>query len=191
VQPTPGTTLDVLSAVSCTASTACIAVGHTGFSDPLAEEWNGSGWATQATVSPPGASLSTLTGVSCVSSATCIAVGSILDPIGDGTNLTLAEQWTGTRWDVLASFNPTGTTRNSLSGVSCANAGVCTAVGYFFDSGGTQLALAEQWTETTGWQLESTPRPTGSTGSLLSGVSCTTSRNCTAVGVYGDATGTV
>jgi len=42
----------------------------------LAEHWNGSTWAIQATPNPAGAAVSMLSGISCVSSTTCTAVGS-------------------------------------------------------------------------------------------------------------------
>ena len=62
IQPTPnpsGATFSYLNGVSCTAATACIAVGYsrnsTGTDLALAERWNGSSWRIQPTPNPAGA----------------------------------------------------------------------------------------------------------------------------------------
>jgi hypothetical protein len=41
----------------------------------LAEGWNGSTWAVQATPNPSGSATSNLNGVSCTSASACIAAG--------------------------------------------------------------------------------------------------------------------
>ncbi len=64
-----GSTSAPLSGVSCTAATACTAVGYRWSNGPLAtlaEVWNGSAWAVQPTPSPSGqGGPSVLSGVSC------------------------------------------------------------------------------------------------------------------------------
>jgi hypothetical protein len=45
------------------------------------------------------------------------------------------------------------------------------------------VTLAEHWDGAT-WAIEPTPNPTGAVGSYLTGVSCTASTTCTAVGQY-------
>jgi hypothetical protein len=62
--------------VSCATARACIAVGFdngNGFTNALAERWNGARWVVQRTPHLPGASQ--FLGVSCPTPRACIAVG--------------------------------------------------------------------------------------------------------------------
>jgi hypothetical protein len=86
----------LLSGVSCTAANACTAVGDYDYGSisadygTLAERWNGTTWAIQATPNPTD---SQLNGVSCTSATACTAAGdySGSSPYG----LTLAERYLG------------------------------------------------------------------------------------------------
>jgi hypothetical protein len=188
VEPTPGTTLDFLDAVACVTPASCTAVGQTGFSDPIADRWDGTSWVAQAPPSPAGASQTTLVGVACPSRRACFATGSALYASGDGTNLTVGEQWNGREWDVQTTFNPSGATAFSLNGVSCSSARACMAVGYYFDATGTRLALTEEWDGST-WTVQSTPNRPNAADTALGSVSCVSAEDCTAVGSYGDGIG--
>jgi len=89
----PGATTSVLSGVSCTSSSACVAVGYyvNGSSDDVvfAEAFTTTGWTILSPVIPTGASSSELSGVSCLSATSCTAVGSY----NNGTNtVALIEQ---------------------------------------------------------------------------------------------------
>jgi hypothetical protein len=83
IQPTSNkgkSTQDELEAVSCSTATSCAATGqYTGtgkVTKSLAEYWNGSTWAIQATPNPAGTTLAALYGVSCPAPATpCTAAG--------------------------------------------------------------------------------------------------------------------
>ena len=185
--PNPaGATASGLSGVSCTAATACTAVGEftdsSGTQQTLAEAWSATGWSVQTTVNPSGATASALTGVSCRSATACTAVGNSTD--SSGTQTTLAESWNGTRWAVQTTPEPSGAAAGGLTGVSCTSVSACTAVGDYTDAHGIQLTLAEGWNGTT-WAVQSTPNPYTLTGDVLEGVSCTSASVCTAVGVDG------
>jgi hypothetical protein len=159
-----------LEDVSCTAVSACTAVGGwnlgSGYS-PLAERWNGSSWSIQSTPAPPEAKWTFLWGVTCVASNDCIAVGGA----GASQNLhsTLVERWNGSSWSIVSTPNPEGT-KSELRSVSCVSANDCWAVG---NSKGT-TALAEHWNGTA-WSINS---PTLSSG--LTDVSCSSSSSCVA-----------
>jgi hypothetical protein len=170
----PGT--GALSGVSCTTPTACTAT-VIGFNQALAERWDGTSWTLQAAPGSP------FNGVSCTSATACTAVGEG----DDGTFLpgTQAEAWDGTSWTIQPTPNPSGA--SSLSGVSCTSATACTAVGYS-NNGSTDLPLAERWDGST-WAIQTTPTPSGATDSSLSGVSCSSATECTAVGSYDDSSG--
>jgi hypothetical protein len=180
------------SGLACTSARACAAAGAfspgAGETDvTLAEAWNGTRWAIEATPSPVGAGTDTLfDGVSCVSARACTAVGSYSKTPTLG--VTLAEAWNGSRWRIQATPNPKGATGSFLQAVSCASKNACAAVGSYLTRSGAMLAFAETWNGTL-WRLQATPVPAGSSGSRLAGVSCTSPRACTAVGAYTTSTG--
>jgi len=77
VSPNPeGSTNTVFQGVSCVASSPCVAVGDWNNSKswlPMAQEWNGSAWALDATPNPVGATETIIEGVACRTG--CLAVG--------------------------------------------------------------------------------------------------------------------
>jgi hypothetical protein len=147
----------ILTSVSCSSATECVAVGS-GFGGApgtqlaLAERWNGTSWTVQPTHSPRGAVSSSLSGVSCPSSSMCVAVGS--QTTSAGRTFVLAERWNGVSWAVQAIPSPRERTNPSLSGVSCASANTCLAVGRYTNSDGQTVPLAERWNGTS-WTLQS------------------------------------
>jgi hypothetical protein len=182
IQPTanPSGGSSTAAGVSCTSENACVAVGgfrpsgNPGGTDvALAERWSGAGWSIQPTLGPNGS----LAGVSCASKLACVAVGSYTR--ADGSEATLAESSDGDRWSIQPTPHPSGAVAAFLSGVSCAPAGGCTAVGTFTNTAGQSQTLAERWNGTR-WSIQRTPNPDGQ-GSL-SGVSCASARFCIAVG---------
>lgn len=170
-----------LFGVSCVSATACTAVG-TAFSKiarrnvNLAETWNGTSWRVRAIPNPKGSVNGSLHGVSCTSRSACIAVGSYDTATGRG--VAVAERWNGTRWRIQAVPKPATSTR--FAGVSCSTAHACTAVGDYSGTGGTR-PFAEAWNGTR-WHIQAVPLPHGSPGGILSAVSCTSPRACTATG---------
>lgn len=169
-----------LNGISCTAASACTAVGEWvdgATTVTLAERWNGSSWSVQSTPSPSGASSSALGRVSCVSATNCVAVG---DSYNGTVTSTLAETWNGTSWTIRSTPNVGGQQTSQLNGVSCTSVSACTAVGYSATAS-TGQPLAEAWNGAT-WSIQTTPSPSGSTYSQLNGVSCTSTTACTAVG---------
>jgi hypothetical protein len=167
-----------LFAVSWSSATSCTAVGDyvtsAGSTQTLAVRWNGSTWSVQATPDPAGSTNDTLQGVSCASVTSCTAVGSYAPPAG--LPRMLAEHWNGHTWSVQPSPAPAGSSFASLSGVSCASAVSCMAVG-----GSDAGALAEQWNGGT-WSVRAVPAPGGRRIFSLPGVSCASATGCTAVG---------
>jgi polyisoprenoid-binding protein YceI len=149
----------------------------------LAERWSGGQWAIQPTPSPGTGGIGQLTGISCLSATDCTAVGIISTQTA--SNSTLAEHWDGTSWTVVPSPDPAGTTVTDFTGVSCASATSCTAVGVYDTSGNRphELPLAEQW-DGTSWTVTRLPLPAGITaGDLDGGVSCPSATYCIAVGI--------
>ena len=176
-----------LADVSCPAVTACVAVGETSgqpnanVNSTLAEAWNGTTWALLSTPNPSGTVSNILASVSCTSAVACVAVG--FSYTSAGPLAPLAEIWNGTAWIIASVPLPAGATAGQLRGVSCVAAGACEAVGTYTPLTGNGMALAESW-DGAAWSIQSTPNPTGGTYSTLSGVSCTSTTACTAVGLY-------
>ena len=186
VTPNPsGATSSMLTGVSCTAATACTAVGSFATGPAvkptraLVERWNGTSWTTQTAPAPSGATSTSLSGVSCEATA-CTAVGSYISSAA--AQLSLAEQWNGTSWVVEPTPKPSNAVFSQLNGVSCAAAMACTAVGsYILTPSGLTVTLAERWNGSS-WTIQTTPNPSGASGAELNGVSCTAATACTAVG---------
>jgi hypothetical protein len=199
IQRTPkprGAAESFLNGVSCTSPTACTAVGggiysigpftFIGGGVLLAERWNGSRWSIQRIPVPRAAS--GLSGVACVSRSFCIAVGSTAGSTGQ---VPLAERWNGTAW-TLQRIPAPGSLGDFLWGISCTSNTACTAVGdSAVDSSLDTHELAERWHVTATergrddlvvkWSLQATPSP-GDAFRSLRGVSCASTRACTAVG---------
>jgi hypothetical protein len=182
----------VFTAVSCTSPTFCEAVGvqfgPEGGAYTLANIWNGTKWSRQAVPNPPGDYYNELDGVSCASSSFCEAIGDY--PPEQGTFVTLAESWNGTKWALQTVPTPTVSTRSGSFGVSCPSSRFCEAVGWN-DTGGVtapQVTLADSWNGTK-WAVQTTPNPTGASPADFYGVSCTSSGFCEAVGNYSSTSG--
>ena len=91
-------------------------------------------------------------------------------------------------WSIVPSPNPTGVTSLGepvgssvfLYGVSCVNATNCTAVGSY-DIADFGYTLVKSWNGSA-WSIVASPNPSGGGGPILTGVSCVSATNCTAVG---------
>ena len=154
-------------------------------------------WRSGTVTAPSGPPDAALTDVSCVSRTLCMAVGSSdygFDRLGTsllGPITTFAEQWDGSSWSALPS--PTTGPNPVLVSISCVSPTFCVAVGATHTEGRQGIAgqgasrdsraLLEIW-DGSAWRLRATPISTARSNAL-SGVSCTSSRFCTAVGSSG------
>jgi hypothetical protein len=178
-----------LSGVSCTSAPSCTAVGNyednTGNYHALAEHWDGSAWTVQTPVTPPGVAFVDLFGIWCASAANCTATGYYTTGVTSGPGAALVEHWDGSAWTREPTpANPPGSNVSLLAAVSCTSAASCTAVGAsFYNSSPRVRTLAERWNGSR-WTIQPTARPSRSIGYGLSGVSCTSTASCTAVGGY-------
>jgi hypothetical protein len=172
-----GATYTQLNGVSCTAVSACTAVGF--YTDSkgewsLAERWDGSRWAIQ----PSGTTRGAFYAVSCSSATSCMAVG------GSGPG-QLAEIWNGSTWVFSLGGIWNGAASNFLDGVSCIAGSACIAVGYTRNPGGSTgvFTLGVERTASGTWKLLNTVNPSA-TANTFSAVSCTSDGGCLAVGQY-------
>ena len=142
---------------------------------------HGAMWLIPEVPNPKEAKSSSLAGVSCASSEACTAVGHYVN--SSSVEVPLAERLSGKTWKAQEPKIPTGAKSSSLSGVSCASSEACIAVGHYLNSSSVEVPLAEKWNGTE-WTIKEPKTPTGAKSSSLSGVSCTSSEACVAVGHY-------
>ena len=128
--------------VSCSSATACTGAGRSG-ELPLAERWNGTEWKVQTTPKPEGAKNISLAALSCPSTTSCTAAGTYKNSAEKW--VTLAESWNVFGWAVQSTPNPEGAKETHLVGVSCSSSVACIATGYYRNSAGTVVTLAESY----------------------------------------------
>jgi hypothetical protein len=119
----------VLTSVSCSTPTFCVAVGYSenpGISAAIAEIWNGTTWTLRPPPNPAEGTggYSSLEGVACTGPSTCQAVGIYYD---NGTYPSLIEVWSGSAWTIVTSPNVPDA-ENNLTSISCTSDSACMAV---------------------------------------------------------------
>ncbi len=182
--PTPSPVeggMPALQGVSCTSSTACMAVGTFGDSgiedeQPMAVGWNGASWSLLTTPSVPSGVEGGTTSVSCVSQSACMAVGS--GSAADGSQRQWADWWDGSGWSLESVPSPGDFA--GLDSVSCASSSACIAVGSYIVAG-VVTPFAERW-DGSGWTFEPMPSPAGVLGAQPAQVSCPSLTACEMVG---------
>ncbi len=179
-----------LLSTTCTSETACRAMGYYensgGTVVTLIEAWNGTAWEQQESPNPSEAKESRLNGDFCYWISGCVAVGDYKN--SSGSIVTLAENWRGASWAVLTTPNPSGAKESVLSAAGCGTPEDCMAAGYYVNSSGTKVTLAERFSLGS-WALVTTPNPSGAKESVLDGVSCESFTDCMATGYYVNSSG--
>jgi hypothetical protein len=188
-----------VSVISCTSAGTCSAGGHYRdaaghFRAFLVGEVQGS-WGTASPV--PGldtldlGAVSDLISVSCASAGNCAAGGYYSDANNYSHAFVVNEvngSWRAAQEVAGLATLDTGGSR--VTSVSCASAGNCAAVGYYWGASDNQVAFqatevrgtwraAKQIPGTATISAENTVQPTS--------VSCASAGNCAAVGTYRDA----
>jgi hypothetical protein len=160
--PNPGGTGDAdvneFISVTCSSASRCWAAGTYGnLASPATFineifRWQGSKWSKVPVPNPDGTgggAQNELFAVYCGSAANCWAVGSYGSISGGvGTILNEALHWGGSKWRLVATPNPAGTSdgdANELEGVRCTASANCWAVGDQQASNGPDLGVALRW----------------------------------------------
>lgn len=168
-----------LEGVSCTATSACMAVGWYSVMPfgyvGMAERWDGSRWSIVEPAQPQGLRFFA---VSCTSRVACTAVASTVG------STTIIERWNGRLWTVQKRLP-----NWDLYGVSCWSRSGCVAVGdKVHASGGVFYVVtsAMNW-DGSRWVSHRVPDPAAGAdnGDGLNGVSCSSATMCVAVGELG------
>src|SRR5581483_2645760 len=195
--PSPGTDAQLYTNV-CVSRSDCWAVGFRGTSTMTtlnqALHWTGKRWRVVSVPQPvkmAGGFRSSLNWVACTSASNCWAVGYYDNAAGAELNEALL--WNGRKWRLVKTPQPgkssSGNEESFLYGVSCASSSDCWAVGGYTNAGGVTVNQALRWNGKM-WSKVSTPQPqaTGSEpGNVLYSVTCTSTANCWAPGIRGQA----
>ena len=181
-----------LEGISCSSVGNCTAVGS--YADNAGTDGSGNGqamaaietsgtWTRAAEVkAPEPAEGAGLGGIWCSSVGNCTAVGSYTDS-SDYQRGMAATETSGTWARATEIPAPAKAEGASLGGIWCSSVGNCTAVGSYDKSVNVEAMAA---TETSGTWARATEviTPAKAEGASLSGISCSSAENCTAVGQY-------
>jgi hypothetical protein len=175
--------------VECPSPRLCFAVGQwdnvkSGRAEVLLLQWNGKMWSIRHAPHPPPKAIdSGLAAITCSSGTSCFAVGTYSKSKYLGQSLV--QQWNGRGWAVVGSPNPPKPNNQvvGLTGVSCASATSCLAVGHGGTSGedATPTPLSLRWTGAR-WVIVSTPTAPRYSLYALNGVACPAGNACLSVG---------
>jgi len=190
--PVPsGATVTVLHGVSCVSkpSPECIAVGEWGTLSPptmnnYAALWNWSSWKLLKISDVKSSDLNELYAVSCLSSSWCAATGQYVPGSVDHEEAE-SQFWNGSSWTYKATVEPPPIDEPWLYGVSCTSPKFCLAVGDDTDTSNpsVQPTLAEVWNGSS-WKERPSQNPAKSSGDVLAGVACLSTKSCDAAGYY-------
>jgi hypothetical protein len=172
-----------LSAVSCPSAASCFAVGiaFARTSQTVISHWDGSRWSIMTSPNPAGAVDPFFGGVSCPTTTSCFATGSAEYGV-NRTARTLIEHWNGSRWSIVNSPDPSGSTSAELHGVSCHSSSSCFAVGSY-TAGEIARPLVERWNGSS-WSITPSVEPAGASYVSVDWVSCAATTSGVAVGSY-------
>jgi hypothetical protein len=124
--------------------------------------------------------------ISCALATDCLGIegtSSLSD--GGPSRPTRVARWNGSTWKGVSVTLPRGTKSDDLLGVSCKGAKSCLVVGDYYAStsqNATSHVLALSYNGTSLKPTSTVPLPKGTSDAVLTGVSCTTTRHCVALG---------
>ena len=142
--------------------------------------------AAEAALAADGDTASGSPFISCVLATDCLGVeGGSSQRVGGAPARPRIARWNGSSWKGVRVTLPTGAKSVDLTGVSCRGAKSCLVVGDYYTStsdSATSHALALAYNGTSLRPTATVPLPTGANGSMLTSVSCATTRHCVALG---------
>ena len=182
---------------SCALPGNCVTVGEYNDKAMVARAFaateSGGTWHRAAEIAlPAGASTSapaTATAVSCPAPGGCVAVGTFSDQLNNSQSFTLTENkghWRHASVFTKVPSNAAANPQPALNAVTCPIPGSCVAVGDYLTGGGATAAFAAfrhggHW---LGGLHVKPPANAAPSPAILTGVSCTTTPFCAAVGFY-------
>jgi hypothetical protein len=175
-----------LGDVSCVTAKSCVMIGSATTSAgarTVVDTWNGAKWTMHAAALPAGLAETGFYGLSCVSASHCVAGGTSISK--SFAVLPLLATWNGKVVTLMTAPAPKGHGFATITDVSCVSATRCVAAGV----GGVSLSASASrsygFTDVLAgrtWKATAIGWPKGSASSGLAAVSCSSPRNCVAVG---------
>ena len=182
---------ETLNAVSCTATSFCLAVGTNLSSEPDSADapsgfvgafgayrWNGTNWTETPSPAPPSLASGWLDAVSCVTPSYCMATGTGFPPVSSSSPIgsldAVVELWNGQSW---SNTNFPGTDA-SASGIDCITTRWCMSIlqpGQCVACGGQVSAAL--WNGSS-WQLTPISGLTSPGGGPSFSLSCASTSFC-------------
>jgi len=179
---------DQLQGISCPLAGTCVAAGfypNAGVYHTLTESNAGAGWQVVSSPNTSSSLTNVLNGITCTSASNCWAVGYAANSAG--LDATLIEQYNGSAWAIVSS--PSSGADSVLSSVACVSASNCMAVGGYTNGATSPTqTLVEQWGGTS-WTIVSSPNTSTTEANNLNSVTCLSTGDCWAVGVFYNGTG--
>lgn len=187
----PGEKNGDLRAMSCFSSTRCFGVGAYGGSggtgNTLVESSNKGVWSVVSSPNHGGGKFDKLEGVLCISLEYCVATGEYLNTESGEKGAILAEEWEGTKWNLMSPIENPGKQKNGkLRSVVCVEVASCRAVGNWGTEIGIGVPGSETWNGTE-WKATQLPMPGAAEFGELFGISCATANSCLGVGIWREA----
>lgn len=176
-----------LDAVTCLSATDCWAAGEAFYGSvarSLTMHWDGIAWEIMESPNTAIDRSNYLTDITCASSSDCWTVGWSANS-NAMQDQALAMHWDGAAWSIV-STSPVETSdevQTALEGVTCVSSSDCWAVGHSENAVDFQ-ALIQHWNGVS-WIPVPAPPPQNdpAMNTYLYDVACTTTSDCTAVGI--------
>jgi hypothetical protein len=184
--PPTGTSVGVISELSCWTATNCLAVGESGAGNGIVLSISGATIAYGSIPNLPSETYEELTAIRCFSATSCEAVGTT----GNGTtSAAVAASFSGSTWTQRKLPVPSRDNFGIAVSLDCSSVTQCETVGWAglqFEGAApppsTYLAYAATLSGTT-WELD--PLVIGGPpAAALFGISCSSGGDCVSVGRY-------
>jgi hypothetical protein len=182
IVPTPPQEKSILYGVTCTGTADCTAVGvqwttaltGSGLYQTLIEHWDGTSWSVATSPNTAVDQDNILSAVACANASDCWAVGSF-----NNYSQALVEHFDGTMWSIVA----VPQANEILNAVTCLNANDCWAAGPYYTPSPPAQTLLMHW-DGAAWTTIGTPNTNATESNTLSGIACSGSSDCWAIGRY-------
>ena len=186
--PAPGDYPSLVS-VSSASNAMCFAIGtyrhaeHVGAptTRSLTERWDGKRWSVVPSTNASDAYNNMPTDVACPGPTTCFATRNVNPESGPPSRATV-DRWNGTTWTVSTTLS-LDADGNTLTGVACASATACVAVGWIGEPerDAAVQSFIERWNG-AGWTTDPVGTHPAAAPSALTAASCVQGGMCFAVG---------
>lgn len=142
--------------------------------------WNGAKWSLSVVPLPDG-DLPVINSARCFTATSCVLAGATIPQAGSASTMTpLLASWNGKALTPMKPAVPAGMKQAEFESVSCVAVTSCAATGASITGQHTSAFL--DVTTGSGWNLTKWGGPSGTTSTVLTGISCVSRSSCVAAG---------